>query len=77
MSARVSVVIPTYNRRVLVREAIQSALQQTPTCDEILVVDDGSTDGTAESIASYEPDVRVVSSAHSGVSAARNAGLWG
>ncbi len=34
MSARVSVVIPTYNHRVLVREAIQSPLQQTPTYDE-------------------------------------------
>jgi len=43
----VSVIIPTYNRRELVREAIASVLAQTHSDVELIVVDDGSDDGTA------------------------------
>jgi glycosyltransferase involved in cell wall biosynthesis len=70
----VSVVIPTYNRRFQVREAVQSVLAQR-SCDfEVIVVDDGSTDGTAEGLADLGRSLRLLRRAHRGVSAARNAG---
>jgi glycosyltransferase involved in cell wall biosynthesis len=73
---KVSAVIPTYNRRTQVLGAIASVLQQTVPVDEIVVVDDGSTDGTAESIVSrYGAGVTVVRQENAGVSAARNRGI--
>jgi glycosyltransferase involved in cell wall biosynthesis len=72
-SLNISALIPTYNRRVQVLRAIQSVLAQTLPVDEIIVVDDGSTDGTAEAIrAHYGQAVRVVGQENAGVSAARN-----
>ena len=68
----VSALIPTYNRRDHVLRAIDSVLQQTVPVDEIIVVDDGSTDGTAEAIRSrYGSRVAVISQENMGVSAAR------
>jgi glycosyltransferase involved in cell wall biosynthesis len=73
---RVSAVIPTYNRRAHTFRAIDSVLAQTLPVDEIIVVDDGSTDGTAEAIRShYGSRVIVLSQANAGVSAARNSGF--
>lgn len=72
----VSVIVPTYNRRELLARAIDSILAQTEPVDEIIVVDDGSTDGTAEMLASrYGERVRHAWQANAGVSAARNRGL--
>jgi len=72
----VSAVIPTYNRRAQVLRALDSVLAQTVSVDEIIVVDDGSTDGTAEAIRSrYGSSVAVFSQGNAGVSAARNRGL--
>ena len=72
----VSVIIPTYNRRELVLRAIDSVLAQTHPVDEILIVDDGSTDGTAEALrARYGERIRYHWQANAGVSAARNAGM--
>ena len=71
----VSVVIPTWNRRRLVRAAIDSVLAQTLEDFEVLVVDDGSTDGTVDWLTGHyanEPRVVVIGAAHRGVSAARN-----
>lgn len=72
----VSAVIPTYNRRKYIRRSIDSVLAQTVPVDEIVVVDDGSTDGTAEAVEEwYGSRVRVVRQANSGVSGARRRGI--
>lgn len=74
---RVSVVIPTYERADLVGRAVDSALAQTVEDVEVIVVDDGSTDGTREAVAA-KSDPRVRSLEHEsnrGVSAARNTGI--
>jgi glycosyltransferase involved in cell wall biosynthesis len=69
----VSALIPTYNRRAHTLRAIESVLAQTLPVDEIIVVDDGSTDGTAEAIRSrYKSRVAVLTQNNAGVSAARN-----
>jgi len=71
----ISTIIPTHNRVYLVRRALQSVALQTRPPDETIVVDDGSTDTTAEMIACEFPEVRCISQANAGVSAARNAGI--
>ncbi|MEN8148964.1 MAG: glycosyltransferase family A protein [Planctomycetota bacterium] len=70
---RVSVVIPSYNRLHLLPEALGSVRIQDSDDLEILVVDDGSTDGTAD--ADLGPDVRVIGQENGGPSAARNLGV--
>lgn len=71
----ISVVIPTYNRRELIVEAIESVLAQTYSDFEIIVVDDGSTDDTAERLRPYMNRVQYVVQRNRGVAAARNAGI--
>ncbi len=74
-SVAISVIIPTYNREATVAEAIESArAQEVAGGKEIIVVDDGSTDGTPQLLASYE-DLVVVRQENRGPSAARNRGL--
>lgn len=73
---KVSVIIPTYNRQTQVLRAIDYVLAQTAPVDEIIVVDDGSTDGTAEAIRTrHGSRVRVLQQKNQGVSAARNHGI--
>ena len=72
---RVSVVVPTYNCARFLGRTIDSALRQTYRDFEIIVVDDGSTDGTQALIAAYEESVRYVYQTNQGASAARNAAL--
>ena len=73
---KISALIPTYNRRKFVPRAIESILAQTVPVDEIIVVDDGSTDGTAEEIGSrFGERVRVIRQENQGVSAARRRGV--
>jgi glycosyltransferase involved in cell wall biosynthesis len=73
----VSVIVPTYNRLPLLRETMASVLAQTFGDLELIVVDDGSTDGTAEYVrAMTDARVRLVALSHGGnVSRARNAGV--
>ena len=70
----VSVVLPVYNGARFLREAIDSVLNQTYRDFELVVVDDGSTDNSAE-IASTFRDVRVMRRPHHNIPATRNAGL--
>ena len=70
----VSVIIPTYNRASVLKEAIDSVLAQGFHDFEIVVVDDGSTDNTPEILESYQ-QICVVRQDHRGVSAARNTGI--
>ncbi len=72
----ISAVIPTYNSRELVTDAIDSALAQTYPVAEIIVIDDGSEDGTGEELARrYGNRIRYYRQANGGPSAARNAGI--
>jgi len=71
----VSVVIPTYDRAEWVVRALQSVYEQTCPAGEVLVIDDGSTDGSAETIGERFPQARVIRQDNLGVSAARNAGI--
>ncbi len=71
----ISVIIPTYNRAELVGEALESVFQQTHSRLEVIVVDDGSTDDTAEVLARFGNRVKTITLARSGISTARNAGI--
>lgn len=71
----VSVLLPTYNRAALIGETIDSLLAQTRRPDEIIVINDGSTDATPEVLARYAPHVQVIEQANSGKSAALNRAL--
>lgn len=71
----VSVVIPTYNRARLLQRPLRSALSECRPGDEIIVVDDGSTDATEKTVRSFGPAVRYVRGEHRGAGAARNAGV--
>ena len=74
--ATVSLIIPTYNRASLVPRAIDSALRQTRVPDEIIVIDDGSTDNTAAVLSAYSAPVMVLGDGvNRDRSAARNRGL--
>ena len=71
----ISVIIPVYNRCRLIDRAIKSVLGQTIPPDEIIVIDDGSTDGTDEVIKNSYPDVILLKQENRGVSCARNNGI--
>ncbi len=72
----VSVIIPTYNRRESVKEAVQSALEQDYPKIEIVIVDDGSADGTKEEVAVvFGSKIRYVYQENAGKSRARNKGV--
>jgi glycosyltransferase involved in cell wall biosynthesis len=71
----VSVVVPTYNRMKYIRDALDSVLHQTFSSFEVIVVDDGSTDGTGEVLRPYLDRIRYIHQENRGAAAARNAGI--
>jgi len=76
MIPKVSVIIPTYNRLPMLKEAVDSVLAQDFEDFELIVVDDGSTDGTGEAIKRYGGRVKLLQySKNRGVSASRNRGV--
>ncbi len=71
----VSVIMPVYNGETFLAEAVESIQQQAYQPLEIIIVDDGSTDGTAQIAANFKGDVRCVYQPNSGQAVARNRGL--
>lgn len=71
-----TIVIPVFNGETTLREAIDSALAQTYENFEVLVIDDGSTDSSAEIVGTYDdPRLRMVQQENGGLNSARNAGI--
>ena len=72
---KISVVIPAYNAGRFLARTIDSVLAQTCGAQEIIVVDDGSTDDTAEVARTYGSKIRYIAQANAGASVARNTGI--
>ena len=75
MTLTISAVIPAYNCEQYIARAIDSVLNQTFPANEIIVIDDGSSDGTVERVRSYGDKVKLIQQQNAGASAARNAGI--
>lgn len=73
MDPKFSIIIPTYNRKLILKRAIESVLEQSINDFEIIVVDDGSTDDTSELMNTFS-GVKYQYQENKGVSAARNTG---
>ncbi|MCF6202418.1 MAG: glycosyltransferase [Methylococcaceae bacterium] len=71
----ITILIPTFNRRILLERALNSVYKQTYSNFEVIVVDDGSTDGTEKMIRDLFPMVKYLSQSNCGVSSARNKGI--
>ena len=74
-TVEVSIIIPTYNRGWIIKEAIDSVMAQDYRDFELIIVDDGSTDNTPAILHSYRDEILVFRQENQGVSAARNRGL--
>jgi len=72
---KISAIIPTYNRESFIVSALESVLQQTRQVDEIIVVDDGSTDNTEVLLRKYQDRIKYIKQNNAGPAAARNTGL--
>ena len=70
-----SVIIPVYNREDLIHEALDSVFAQTFQDFEVIVVDDGSTDGTVDAVHAYPAPVRIIEQENAGPGMARNTGI--
>jgi glycosyltransferase involved in cell wall biosynthesis len=75
VAADVSVIVPAYNAEATLAAALRSVLQQSVPPLEILVVDDGSSDGTSDVARRFSPEVRLIQQRNGGPGAARNAGI--
>ena len=74
-SFEIATIIPTFNRKHTLQRAIDSVYDQKYISNEIIIVDDGSTDGTDEWIKKKYPQIIFLSQSNSGVSSARNLGI--
>jgi len=72
MKVRFSILMPVYNRKEYLRQAIDSVLAQTFTDYELIAVDDGSTDGSIELLESYVDQIKILQQHHQGPEVARN-----
>lgn len=73
---RFSVVIPLFNKKQYISKTIQSVLRQTFSDFELIVINDGSTDGSAKEVEKFnDPRIKLISTRNQGVAAARNVGL--
>ena len=72
---KISVIIPTYNRKFFLKRSVDSVLKQTLKPYEIIIIDDGSSDGTSSMIKESYPAVNLIRQENKGVSAARNNGI--
>jgi len=72
---RISAVIPSYNRLPTLIRAVDSVLAQSSEVDEIIIVDDGSSDNTSTEISARYPQLKLLQQANKGVSSARNYGI--
>ena len=72
---KVSVIVPVYNGEKYLKEALDSALAQSAKPFEVLVIDDGSTDSTAEIVRQYGEQIRYIRRSNRGAAAARNDGV--
>lgn len=70
-----SVIIPTYNGAAYLRETLESVFAQTLPADEVIAVDDGSTDGSPDILCSFGDRITIVRQKNQGVAVARNTGL--
>jgi glycosyltransferase involved in cell wall biosynthesis len=75
MSPVVSIIMPVFNRRYLIGRAIDSVKHQSYTDWELIIVDDGSTDGTPDAIDTSDSRIRVLRQKNAGANAARNTGI--
>lgn len=74
-SRGISLIIPVYNREDLIGETIDCALKQNQSFSEIIVVNDGSSDGTGKILKEFSKYIRVIHTSNQGVQAARNTGV--
>lgn len=72
---KITVIIPTFNRVHTLPRAIDSVLAQTLVVDEIIIIDDGSTDGTGQLVQQHYPSLKYIYQTNKGVSAARNCAI--
>ncbi len=76
MQIKISVIIPLFNKRSTIQQTIDSVLNQTFDNFELLVIDDGSTDGSGDMVQSYSDNrIRYIKKQNGGVSSARNVGI--
>ena len=75
MMFNVSIIIPTYNRKLFLTHAINSVLNQTYQNLELIIIDDGSSDKSVEYIKKKYPSIKIYKQSNKGVSSARNKGI--
>jgi glycosyltransferase involved in cell wall biosynthesis len=75
-SCLVSIITPAYNAERYLPDAVASVLDQSYTDWELIIINDGSTDGTSDYLSTLiDPRIRVINQSNAGVGVARNAGL--